>query len=58
MPVTLNGISGSMEVLCMDWYAGNAPINRPVLAICYKNGIILLMKNCMEEGKNAHLITQ
>ncbi|XP_052755518.1 WD repeat-containing protein 35 isoform X1 [Galleria mellonella] len=49
MPVACNGIAGSMEVISMDWFSGSAPINRPVLAICYKNGLILLMKNCIEE---------
>ncbi|XP_060810811.1 WD repeat-containing protein 35 [Amyelois transitella] len=49
MPVAVNGVSGSMEIISMDWYAGVAPTNRPVLAICYKNGSIILMKNCIEE---------
>ncbi|XP_026325281.1 WD repeat-containing protein 35 [Hyposmocoma kahamanoa] len=49
MPVSVHGVSGSMEVVSMDWYAGRAPTNRPVLAIYYKSGIILLMKNCIEE---------
>lgn len=51
MPVAINGVSGSMDIVTMDWYAGSAPANRPVLAISYKSGIILLMKNCNEEGK-------
>ncbi|XP_063376276.1 WD repeat-containing protein 35 [Cydia fagiglandana] len=49
MPVAINGVTASMEVVAMDWYAGKAPPNRPVLMICYKSGIILLMKNCVEE---------
>ncbi|XP_050549638.1 WD repeat-containing protein 35 isoform X2 [Spodoptera frugiperda] len=49
MPVAINGVSGSMDIVTMDWYAGSAPANRPVLAISYKSGIILLMKNCNEE---------
>ncbi|CAG9784442.1 unnamed protein product [Diatraea saccharalis] len=49
MPVSINGVSGSMEVVSMDWYSGSAPVNRPILAICYRNGIIILMKNCIEE---------
>ncbi|XP_063617701.1 WD repeat-containing protein 35 [Cydia splendana] len=49
MPVAINGVTASMEVVAMDWYAGKAPPNRPVLMICYKTGIILLMKNCVEE---------
>ncbi|XP_047987589.1 WD repeat-containing protein 35 [Leguminivora glycinivorella] len=49
MPVAINGVTGSMEVVAMDWYAGKAPPNRPVLMICYKSGLILLMKNCVEE---------
>ncbi|XP_061707099.1 WD repeat-containing protein 35-like isoform X1 [Cydia pomonella] len=49
MPVAINGVTGSMEVVAMDWYAGKAPPNRPVLMICYKSGIILLMKSCVEE---------
>lgn len=53
MPVAVHGISGSMEVVSMDWYSGSAPPNRPVLAICYRNGLIIMMKNCIEEGKLA-----
>nr|CAB3515112.1 unnamed protein product [Spodoptera littoralis] len=49
MPVAINGVSGSMDIVTMDWYSGSAPANRPVLAISYKSGIILLMKNCNEE---------
>ncbi|XP_053602083.1 WD repeat-containing protein 35 [Plodia interpunctella] len=49
MPVVVNGVTGSMEIISMDWYAGTAPPNRPVLAICCKNGSIILMKNCIEE---------
>ncbi|XP_049867805.1 WD repeat-containing protein 35 [Pectinophora gossypiella] len=49
MPVTVQSLAGSMDVVSMDWYPGRAPVNRPVLAICYKSGIILLMKNCIEE---------
>lgn len=51
MPVAIQGVSGSMEVVSMDWYSGSAPMNRPVLAICYRNGLIIMMKNCIEEGK-------
>ncbi|CAB3249967.1 unnamed protein product [Arctia plantaginis] len=51
MPVAIQSISGSMDVVSMDWYSGNAPSNRPVLAICYRSGVILLLKNCNEEGK-------
>ncbi|CAB3231082.1 unnamed protein product [Arctia plantaginis] len=50
MPVAIQSISGSMDVVSMDWYSGNAPSNRPVLAICYRSGVILLLKNCNEEG--------
>ncbi|CAH0603165.1 unnamed protein product [Chrysodeixis includens] len=49
MPVAIQGVSGSMEVVTMDWYSGTVPPNRPVLAICYRSGVILLMKNCNEE---------
>ncbi|RVE43352.1 hypothetical protein evm_011992 [Chilo suppressalis] len=49
MPVSVQGVSGSMEIVSMDWYSGSAPLNRPILAICYRNGIIILMKNCIEE---------
>ncbi|XP_068621625.1 WD repeat-containing protein 35 isoform X2 [Battus philenor] len=49
MPIGNNSISGSVEVICMDWYSGRSPANRPVLVICYRNGILLLMKNCTEE---------
>ncbi|KAL0894758.1 hypothetical protein ABMA27_013290 [Loxostege sticticalis] len=49
MPVAVHGLSGSMEVVSMDWFSGSAPTNRPVLAICYRNGLIILMKNCIEE---------
>ncbi|XP_073941730.1 intraflagellar transport protein Oseg4 [Choristoneura fumiferana] len=49
MPVAINGVTGPLEVISMDWYAGKAPPNRPILAICYKSGLILLMKNCVEE---------
>lgn len=51
MPVAVHGLSGSMEVVSMDWFSGSAPTNRPVLAICYRNGLIILMKNCIEEGQ-------
>lgn len=50
MPVSVHGASGSMDVISMDWYAGDVPTSRPVLAICYRSGIIILMKNCNEEG--------
>nr|XP_032529999.1 WD repeat-containing protein 35 [Danaus plexippus plexippus] len=49
MPVGNNEVSGSTDVICMDWYSGRAPANRPVLVICYKNGLMLLMKNIIEE---------
>ncbi|KAJ2953608.1 hypothetical protein O0L34_g1214 [Tuta absoluta] len=49
MPVTVQSVAGSMDIIGMDWYAGRAPANRPVLAICYRSGIILLMKSCIEE---------
>ncbi|KAJ0181825.1 hypothetical protein K1T71_002547 [Dendrolimus kikuchii] len=49
MPLTVHGVPSSMEVISMDWYPGNAPTNRPVLLVCYKSGLILLMKNCIEE---------
>lgn len=51
MPVVNNGVPEGMEIVCMDWYSGRAPANRPVLVICYRNGLLLLMKNCTEEGK-------
>lgn len=51
MPVAIHGVSGSMDIVTMDWYSGSAPASRPVLAISYKSGVILLMKNCNEEGK-------
>ncbi|KAL4706027.1 hypothetical protein ACJJTC_014249 [Scirpophaga incertulas] len=53
MPVSIHGVSASMEIVSMDWFAGNAPVNRPVLAICYRNGLIVLMKNCIEEDSVA-----
>lgn len=53
MPVAVHGVTGSMDVISMDWFSGTAPLNRPVLAICYKSGIMLLMKNCIEEGTMA-----
>ncbi|XP_045770469.1 WD repeat-containing protein 35 [Maniola jurtina] len=49
MPVASNGVPEAMEVVCMDWFPGRAPANRPVLVICYKNGLLLLMKTCIEE---------
>ncbi|XP_028043319.1 WD repeat-containing protein 35 isoform X1 [Bombyx mandarina] len=49
MPVAVNGITGPMEVTTMDWFPGTAPRNRPVLAVCYRGGMLLLMKNCIEE---------
>ncbi|CAG5021961.1 unnamed protein product [Parnassius apollo] len=49
MPVANNSTSGSIEIISMDWYAGKAPNNRPVLVICYGSGQLLLMKNCIEE---------
>lgn len=49
MPVAVHGIQSSTDVVSMDWYPGSAPANRPVLAICYKSGLIVLMKNCIEE---------
>lgn len=50
MPVAIHGVSGSMDIVTMDWYSGSAPASRPVLAISYRSGVILLMKNCNEEG--------
>ena len=52
MQVASSALPGLMEIVCMDWFAGRAPTNRPVLVICYKNGILLLMKCCTEEGEN------
>nr|XP_049708036.1 WD repeat-containing protein 35 [Helicoverpa armigera] len=49
MPVAIHGVSGSMDIVTMDWYSGSAPASRPVLAISYRSGVILLMKNCNEE---------
>uniref|UniRef100_A0A2A4JPV6 Uncharacterized protein n=1 Tax=Heliothis virescens TaxID=7102 RepID=A0A2A4JPV6_HELVI len=49
MPVAIHGVSGSMDIVTMDWYSGSAPASRPVLAISYRTGLILLMKNCNEE---------
>ncbi|XP_039765070.1 WD repeat-containing protein 35 isoform X2 [Pararge aegeria] len=49
MPVASNGVPEAAEVVCMDWFSGRAPTNRPVLVICYRNGLLLLMKNCTEE---------
>ncbi|XP_037297786.1 WD repeat-containing protein 35 isoform X3 [Manduca sexta] len=49
MPVTTTNVSGATEVISLDWFSGNSPATRPVLAICYKKGLILLMKSCMEE---------
>ncbi|KAJ8726330.1 hypothetical protein PYW07_001028 [Mythimna separata] len=49
MPVAIHGVSGSMDIVTMDWYSGSAPANRPVLAISYRSGVILLMKSCNEE---------
>ncbi|PZC73682.1 hypothetical protein B5X24_HaOG208953 [Helicoverpa armigera] len=51
MPVAIHGVSGSMDIVTMDWYSGSAPASRPVLAISYRSGVILLMKNCNEEAK-------
>ncbi|XP_072936540.1 WD repeat-containing protein 35 isoform X2 [Epargyreus clarus] len=49
MPVAKNGVTGSMDIVSMDWYSGRGPANRPVLLISYKNGILLLMRSCTEE---------
>lgn len=50
MQVASNAVPGLMEIVCMDWFSGRAPSNRPVLVICFKSGILLLMKSCTEEG--------
>ncbi|CAH0725787.1 unnamed protein product, partial [Brenthis ino] len=49
MQVASNAVPGLMEIVCMDWFSGRAPSNRPVLVICFKSGILLLMKTCTEE---------
>ncbi|CAH2104699.1 unnamed protein product [Euphydryas editha] len=49
MPVASNGVSGSLEIVNMDWFSSKAPFNRPVLVISYRSGLLLLMKNCTEE---------
>ncbi|CAF4761031.1 unnamed protein product [Pieris macdunnoughi] len=49
MPIASNNVSSGMEIVSMDWFSGKAPISRPVLAICFKSGLMLLMKTCTEE---------
>ncbi|XP_041971867.1 WD repeat-containing protein 35 [Aricia agestis] len=49
MPVASNNVAESTEIVCLKWFSGKAPANRPILAICYKNGILLFMKSCTEE---------
>ncbi|CAK1549882.1 unnamed protein product [Leptosia nina] len=49
MPIACNSISNGIEIISMDWYSGKTPVNRPVLAISYKSGLIMLMKTCIEE---------
>ncbi|XP_045510780.1 WD repeat-containing protein 35 isoform X2 [Colias croceus] len=49
MPIASSSASNGMDIVAMDWFSGKAPINRPVLLICYKSGLMLLMKTCTEE---------
>ncbi|XP_045487537.1 WD repeat-containing protein 35 [Pieris rapae] len=49
MPIASNNVASGMEIVSMDWFSGKAPISRPVLAICFKSGLMLLMKTCTEE---------
>ncbi|XP_050675727.1 WD repeat-containing protein 35 isoform X1 [Leptidea sinapis] len=49
MPIASNSASSGLDIVSMDWFSGKAPANRPVLVICYRSGLMLLMKTCTEE---------
>lgn len=51
MPVATHSLANGVEVVTMDWFAGRAPPTRPVLAVCYRNGLLQLMRNCIDEGR-------
>lgn len=50
MMVHTTGLEGSHEIITMDWFSGRAPANRPVLAICYKSGLVYLMRHCVDDN--------
>lgn len=45
------GPSRSLSVVGVCWFNGQAPANRPVLAICYENGKMQFMRNENDDGK-------
>lgn len=49
------GPSRSLSVVGVCWFNGHAPANRPVLAICYENGKMQLMRNENDDGESDQL---